>query len=59
MNSAWFLAVGSLWIFSSIDFNLADVTARTRVENEPFSFFGICSRFSNVTELILKPRTVL
>lgn len=38
MNSAWFLAMRSLWIFSGIDFSLADVTARTRVENEPFSF---------------------
>lgn len=38
MNSAWFRAMGSLWIFSTIDFSLADVTARTRGENEPFSF---------------------
>lgn len=38
MNSARYLAKGYLWIFSSIDFSLADVTARTRVENEPFSF---------------------
>lgn len=38
MNSAWFLALGSLRIFSSTDFNLADVTAKTRVENEVFCF---------------------
>lgn len=39
MNSAWFLALRSLRIFSSIDFNLADVTAKTRVENEPLRFW--------------------
>lgn len=43
MNSAWFLALGSLRIFSSVDFNLADVTARTRVENEPFCFLGFAA----------------